>query len=271
VAVVTSPPAWAAAGRRAPASCQGLHPFASSADRHRSFIEVHLAKTRRTAAARRADVPHVFTTSYLTHAPIERAPAPSTPTLGPAPSALPGRSIGLRLVPNRARPAFRVAGDRPAALDEQKEKVRESVRAALTGWARAAGEAADYTDNLPGQCLHPVGHWFEVPNLLKNGTLARLLAAQPQLRTLLVHNIDTLGATPDPALLGWFRSSGATLGWEVIARRIEDHGGGLARVDGRVRLVEGLALPQEEDEFKLTYYNTNTCWIDIDRLLPCSA
>jgi hypothetical protein len=141
------------------------------------------------------------------------------------------------------------------------------VRAALTGWARDRGEAADYTDNLPGQCLHPVGHWFEVPNLLKNGVLARLLAAQPQLRTLLVHNIDTLGATPDPAVLGWFRATQATLGWEVIAKRIEDHGGGLARVDGRVRLVEGLALPQEEDEFKLSYYNANTCWIDIDRLL----
>ena len=145
--------------------------------------------------------------------------------------------------------------------------MRESVRAALTGWARAAGEASDYTDNLPGQCLHPVGHWFEVPNLLKNGTLARLLADRPQLRTLLVHNIDTLGATADPLALGWFRASGATLGWEVIARRIDDHGGGLARIDGRVRLVEGLALPDERDEFKLSYYNTNTCWIDIDRLL----
>jgi hypothetical protein len=112
-----------------------------------------------------------------------------------------------------------------------------------------------------------VGHWFDIPNLLKNGTLARLLAVRPQLRTLLVHNIDTLGATLDPALVGWFQAGQATLGWEVIPRRVEDHGGGLARVDGRVRLVEGLALPRESDEFNLTYYNTNTCWIDIDRLL----
>ena len=28
------------------------------------------------------------------------------------------------------------------------------------------GEANDYLDNLPLQCLHPVGHWYEVPNLL---------------------------------------------------------------------------------------------------------
>ncbi len=31
------------------------------------------------------------------------------------------------------------------------------------------GEASDYRDNVPLQCLHPVGHWFEIPNLLKNG------------------------------------------------------------------------------------------------------
>ena len=26
-------------------------------------------------------------------------------------------------------------------------------------------------------------------------------------------------------------------------------------------------MPRDEDEFKLTYYNSNTCWIDIDQLL----
>src|SRR5690606_11221210 len=50
---------------------------------------------------------------------------------------------------------------------------------------------------------------------------------------------------------------------------IDDRGGGLARVDGQVRLVEGLALPREEIEFKLSYYNTGTSWIRIDPLLAC--
>jgi hypothetical protein len=54
---------------------------------------------------------------------------------------------------------------------------------------------------------------------------------------------------------------------EVISRSIEDRGGGLARVDGRLRLLEGLALPREEDEFSLSYYNSNTSWLHIDRLL----
>jgi len=83
----------------------------------------------------------------------------------------------------------------------------------------------------------------------------------------MLHNIDTVGADAAPGLLGQFIESGACLSFEVIQRRLEDRGGGLARVDGRVRLVEGLAVPREETEFELTYYNSNTCWIHIDKLL----
>jgi hypothetical protein len=53
----------------------------------------------------------------------------------------------------------------------------------------------------------------------------------------------------------------------VIPRRIEDQVGGLAKIDGRMRLVEGMALPREEDESLLTFQNSQTTWIDIDALL----
>jgi hypothetical protein len=68
-------------------------------------------------------------------------------------------------------------------------------------------------------------------------------------------------------MLGRHIASGATLTFEVIQRRLEDRGGGLARVQGRPRLVEGLAMAREEDEFGLRYYNSMTTWIDLDRLL----
>jgi hypothetical protein len=61
--------------------------------------------------------------------------------------------------------------------------------------------------------------------------------------------------------------SNAPLAFEVIARRIDDRGGGLARVGGRLRLLEGLAQPREDTEFKLRYYNTLTTWVHIDGLL----
>jgi hypothetical protein len=83
----------------------------------------------------------------------------------------------------------------------------------------------------------------------------------------MLHNIDTLGADVDPSMLGLHMHLGGCLSFEVITRRIEDRGGGLARVGGRPRIVEGLAMPHEQDEFALSYYNSMTCWIDIDRLL----
>jgi hypothetical protein len=38
-------------------------------------------------------------------------------------------------------------------------------------------------------------------------------------------------------------------------------------VDGRLRLIEGMALPREEDEAALSYYNSLTTWISVDPLL----
>ena len=95
-----------------------------------------------------------------------------------------------------------------------------------------------------------------MPNLLRNGVLARLLDEHPE---------PALADGPqhrhprrdlDPGVLGLAIESGATLSFEVIPRRIDDRGGGLARVGGRLRLLEGLAQPREDTEFALRYYNT---------------
>ena len=247
---------------------KALHPFARFAGRHRSFLEVHLAKSRRIGQQCGTPLPHVVTTSYMTHRPIERAVAAGHGLAYHGPLRLsPGRTVGLRMVPMVRDLRFAWEEMPQQLLDEQAQKVRESLHGALIGWAKAMGEAADYTSNLPLQCLHPVGHWFEVPNLLRNGVLADLLDERPALRYLMLHNIDTVGADPDPGLLGLHAASGAALTFEVITRRIEDLGGGLARVNGRPRLVEGLALPREDVEFDLSFYNTMTTWIDVDRLL----
>jgi hypothetical protein len=247
---------------------KALHPFCKLAGRHRTFVEVHLAKSRRLSRKAGVPIPHIFTTSYLTHAPIEEFLARLKNYGYEGPLFLsPGKSVGLRMVPTVRDLRFMWEEMPQQLLDEQQQKVRDSLRHALINWARAAGEASDYTDNLPLQCLHPVGHWFEIPNIFRNGVLERLLADRPQLNYLLLHNIDTLGADPDPALLGQHIESGGCLTFEVITRRLEDRGGGLGRVNGRVRLIEGLAMPREEAEFGLTYYNSNSCWIDLNKLL----
>jgi hypothetical protein len=247
---------------------KALHPFARLAGRHRTFLEIHLAKSRRTSSRFGAPVPHVFTTGYLTHGPIGAHLEGNGAYGYSGPVRLSqGRSVGLRLVPMERDLRFAWEETSHQVLDERKQRVRESAHAALIAWARTTGEGADYTDNEPLQCLHPVGHWYEVPNLFRNGVLRDLLAGRPHLKYLLVHNVDTLGADLDPGLLGLHLASGRPLTYEVIGRRIDDRGGGLARVDGRVRILEGLAMPREEEEFRLTYYNSLTTWVEIDGLL----
>jgi hypothetical protein len=209
----------------------------------------------------------VLTTSYLTHEPIAQYLQRENQYGYAGPLHLsPGRSIGLRLIPMVRDLRFHWEETPQKIQDEQKQKVIESAHAALIGWAQSMGEGSDYTDNLPHQCLHPVGHWFEIPNLLLNGTLETLLAERPNLRHLMLHNIDTLGADLDPAVLGLHMKQGSCLSFEVITRRIDDRGGGLARVNGKPRLVEGLAMPREEQEFRLSYYNSMTTWIDLEQL-----
>ncbi|MEJ6636154.1 MAG: UTP--glucose-1-phosphate uridylyltransferase [Akkermansiaceae bacterium] len=248
--------------------CKALHPFSKFAGRHRTFIETHLAKSRKRGAEFGTTVPHIFTTSYLTNGPTADFLAQQKNYNYPGSLLLsPGRSVGQRMIPTERDLRFAWEELPQQTLDEQQQKMRESGRSALIGWASEQGEASDYTDNLPLQCLHPVGHFFEVPNLLLNGTLATLLKDRPQLKTLMLHNIDTLGADLDPGLLGHHLKSETGLSFEVITRRLEDRGGGLARVNKRPRLLEGLALPREEDEFALSYYNSMTTWIDLDQLL----
>ncbi len=270
VAVVTLAAGAGSRWTQGAGTVKALHPFAKLDGRHRSFLETHLAKTRAAARDHGAPPPHLFTTSHLTHqatAAFIDSPAFDSGPADLRPLLSPGRSIGLRFVPTVRDLRFSFEEVAHQQLDPQKEKMRRSVQKALLDWAAATGEAADYTDNLPNQCIHPVGHWYELANLLLNGVLRDLLAARPALETLLLHNIDTLGASLDPAILGHHLRSGAPLTFEVVRRRIEDRGGGLARINGQLRLVEGLALPRDEDEFALTFYNTATCWIKIDALL----
>ncbi|MEM9079428.1 MAG: UTP--glucose-1-phosphate uridylyltransferase [Verrucomicrobiota bacterium] len=249
-------------------TCKALNPFAPLKGKFRTFLEVHLAKSRRIGEAAGTTIPQIFTTSYLTHQPTADFLASADNYNYPGQLLLSkGRSVGLRTIPTERDLRFAWEETAQQRLDEQQQKVRDSARAALINWAKQSGEANDYTDNLPLQCLHPVGHFFELPNLILNGTLKQLLTERPQLRTLLLHNIDTLGANLDPTLLGLHRQSGHGLTFEVITRRLEDRGGGLARVNGQPRLVEGLAMPTEDAEFELSYYNTLTTWIDLDQFL----
>jgi len=247
---------------------KSLNPYAKYAGKHRNFLETHLAKTSHTDSYYSTNLQHVFTTSYMTH------PAISSFLNGDKKNRenkniylSQGKVIGLRLIPTERDLRFLWEEMPQQLLDEQSQKVRQSLHTALINWSKTAGEAEDYRDNLPSQCIHPVGHWYEIPNLFLNGTLSKLIQDNPDLKYLLLHNIDTLGANADPSLLGYHIQQQKAMTVELITRKLDDRGGGLAKINGQIRLVEGLALPDEKIEFNLSYYNTNTFWITIDKLL----
>ena len=119
---------------------KALNPFCKLGGRHRNFIEMHLAKSLRVGRECGTLLPHVVTTSYLTHDAIEQHLARESNYGYPGPLLLsPGRIIGLRMIPMERDLRFAWEEMPQQMLDEQAQKVRESLHAALIDWARAGG------------------------------------------------------------------------------------------------------------------------------------
>ncbi|MEL6943906.1 MAG: UTP--glucose-1-phosphate uridylyltransferase, partial [Bacteroidota bacterium] len=201
---------------------KAINPFAMLEGKHRSFLEIHLAKTSKTAQLYHAQPPHLVATSYLTYDAIEKEMQRTNHYNYNGKVYLSkGKSIGQRFVPMVRDLKFLWEEMPQEILDENKQKVRDAVRSALIGWAQTKGEGTDYIDNVARQRFSPLGHWYEVPNLIRNGVLAQLLREQPQVETIMLHNIDTLGANLDPTALGLHLQSKKMLTFEVIPRRLE--------------------------------------------------
>ena len=85
-------------------------------------------------------VPHVVTTSYLTDGPIrEQLSAHQNFGFDGPLYVSTGQSIGLRMVPMVRDLRFLWEETPQQVLDEQQQKVRESLRQALIQWAQQAG------------------------------------------------------------------------------------------------------------------------------------
>jgi hypothetical protein len=247
---------------------KSINPFIKMENKFRTFIEIHLAKSAKTGKLSGCNMPHVFTTSFLTQDAIVNYLA-NFDYFGCSDRIYlsPSGTIGKRVYPMERDLRFYWEEQLHQRMDDNVQKVQDDTRRALLEWSKSKGEGEDYINNRPILRYNPPGHWYEIPNLIKNGTLANMIRKNPGLKYLLCHNIDTLGANIEPGLLGLHINGRSCLTFEVTPRRIEDKGGGLAMIDGHMQLIEGLALPREEDEYKLSYYNSLTNWITIDALL----
>jgi len=244
-----------------------VNPFVMINGRHRSFAEIHLSKTRKVSKGL-PPVQQVFTTSFLTHTAIEQH-LQCTANFGyDGPVYLSqAHSIGQKLYPTERDLRFIWEVLPQQVQSENVERVTRDLHEALIAWTRSNGEAEDYNANIPEQRFYPPGHWYELPAMIRNGTLAQMMLDRPSLKYLLLHNADTLGAWLDPLVIGMHASSQRCLSFEVTPRRYEDIGGGLAWINGKLRLIEGMALPFAADAYNLSFYNTLTTMVTIDSLL----
>ncbi len=103
---------------------KAVNPFVMLAGEHRSFLELHLAKTRRSQRQFGVRIPHVVTTSFLTHSAIERHLSQTGNYGHDGPVHLSrGQSIGQRLVPMARDLTFLWEEGSHEVLDENKQKV----------------------------------------------------------------------------------------------------------------------------------------------------
>ncbi|HEY3551690.1 MAG TPA: UTP--glucose-1-phosphate uridylyltransferase [Gaiellaceae bacterium] len=85
------------------------------------------------------------------------------------------------------------------------------------------------------------------------------------IRTLMLSNVDNLGARVDPRVLAAHRAAGNPLTVEVAPAE-GDPGGAPVRVNGRTQIVEGFRFPPGFDQHALPVFNTNSLVVEMDAL-----
>jgi UTP--glucose-1-phosphate uridylyltransferase len=124
-----------------------------------------------------------------------------------------------------------------------------------------AGELFRGADDRPSPYAPGHGDLFRA--VRRSGVLDEL--RERGVRTVTVSNVDNLGASVAPAVLGAHLLAGRPLTCEV-ARKEGDLGGAPVRVDGRLQLLEGPRFPEGFDQALVPVFNSNTAWFDLDAL-----
>lgn len=118
-------------------------------------------------------------------------------------------------------------------------------------------------DGRPSE--HAPGHG-DLPDALKrSGLLERFVARGG--KTLMMTNIDNLGGTLDPLILGFHLAHGLPVTSEVVDKLGSDRGGIPARVDDKPCVLEEFRIPPSFDPATVRVFNTNVFHFDAKALL----
>jgi UTP--glucose-1-phosphate uridylyltransferase len=107
---------------------------------------------------------------------------------------------------------------------------------------------------------HAPGHGDLPDALRESGLLGRFV--QRGGRMLMMANLDNLGATVDPAVIGWHLAQQTQVTCEVVDKVGSDRGGVPVRLDGRPVVLEEFRLPEGFDPAQVRVFNTNTFHFD---------
>lgn len=158
------------------------------------------------------------------------------------------------------------------ATDRQ---TRDALGSRLDGWniacfaqelsLRLTPEGTLFYDGSGEPSVHAPGHG-DLPDALKHsGLLQRFVDGGG--RYLVVANLDNLGATVDPLLLGLHIDRHKPASCEVVDKVGTDKGGIPVRFDGRPVVLEEFRLPEGFDAASVRVFSTNTFTFDAARLL----
>ncbi|MDP3276024.1 MAG: UTP--glucose-1-phosphate uridylyltransferase [Deltaproteobacteria bacterium] len=111
---------------------------------------------------------------------------------------------------------------------------------------------------------YATGHGDLTDALVSSGHSTRW--KQQGVRTILVMNVDNLGATIDPLVLGAHLASRKSVTAELVRKHPGDRGGVAALHGGHVKLCEAFRLPSDFPHEMVPCFNTNTLWVDIEAL-----
>jgi UTP--glucose-1-phosphate uridylyltransferase len=184
--------------------------------------------------------------------------------------------LAMRLAENRAASAL--AG-RPVPLWLMtSDATDEGIRKALAD-AKAPAHVAEFMQDLslrlnPDGSLfkddeghpsvHATGHGDLVDALRRSKLLERFVDAGG--KYVWITNVDNLGASIDPAVLGKFIESGKDVQCEVC-RKEGDKGGIPVHAEGKLQVLEEFRLPPDFDATRVPVFNTNTFLVKAERLL----
>jgi len=111
----------------------------------------------------------------------------------------------------------------------------------------------------------PGGHYdsFILLNEIKEDLKSK------NIKTIFINNIDNLGATIDPIIIGCHLSQKSLFTPEIARKEKNDKGGTFAKINDELRLLEGPMVPEDYQEtFSDTlvhkYFNTNLIYLETD-------